>query len=392
MEKIGNAGLSPFTTSESVLKSNSLFQDTTKHSVTIHSTPQINQGKSTLIIPLQSNDHSTQKKLDSIFARSEQREKILTRPKKEVTPNVELTYQPGDTSSIKIIEKILPYQHTKTHTDIAFQENFLLGISYRTLLPSTDSIIEKKKISTLLKEKTTHITISPSVKKIPTGIEGTLKSESSFNWIAGLLLLSLFIFSWMKILYEKYILQVIAGIVNYQVSVRLFHEKNVLYKNLSVGLSFIFSINLGLFLFFGISYFNVSQIFPQNSFLCVTIYCSGIAAIYIIKTLSCRFIGYLFLAQAEFSEYVHNINLFNKNVGLFLFPIVIMLPYMNDSIKPAILYSGLIIVSVLFVLRIIRGFQIIIRKGVSTFYLILYLCAVEILPVLLIVKYSSTLI
>ena len=196
----------------------------------------------------------------------------------------------------------------------------------------------------------------------------------------------------MKILYQKYILQIITASINYQASIRLLREKNVLFKNMSVGLNIVFVINMGLFLFFVMSYYNFSQIISTNNFLSVLIYCLMIASIYITKTLLCRLIGFLFLAQNEFSEYVHNINLFNKNIGLFLFPAVIMVPYINNYLKPYIVYAGIILFLAILVLRIIRGFQIIIHKGVSSFYLILYLCAVEILPVLLIVKYSSTLI
>jgi hypothetical protein len=41
----------------------------------------------------------------------------------------------------------------------------------------------------------------------------------------------------------------------------------------------------------------------------------------------------------------------------------------------------LIIIS--YIMRLYRGFQIIIKKDIFLFYLILYLCTLEILPVLL---------
>lgn len=390
LEKFENIEVPHFIPSENVIEILYLSQDTSKISKQILTNPQLNQAKPELALPSVSGQ-TTIKNLDSIFAQSNQREKTISSQKKIVIPKPEIAINPEDTSSFKTYKKFLPYQQPQTATDVIFQENFLLSIPYKTFSHHFDTTsINITSIARI--EKPVHIAITPRIKKNITGIEGTALSESSVNWIAGLLLLSLFVFSWMKILYQKYILQVVAAVVNYQSSVRLLREKNILFKNMAVGLNIVFAINMGLFLFFVMTYFNISQIVSNNNFLSVIIYCIVIATIYIIKTLLCRFIGYLFLAQAEFSEYVHNINLFNKNIGLLLFPIVIMIPYINDSLKPIILYFGIILFLGLFLLRIIRGFQIIIHKEVSSFYLILYLCTVEILPVLLIVKYSSTLI
>lgn len=394
-EKFGNIELPHFITSKNVMDRAFLSQDTSKNSNKSHVKLQLNQANPSLSLPLrqgQTLENTNQKNFDSIFARSEQREKAISAQRKIVIPKQEIIINPADTSSVKTYHELLPYQHFKTTTDLIFRENFLLSIPYKTVLQHTDPTLLSDTHSIPHKIESAHIALVSPIKKIPIGIEGSIRSESSYNWIAGLLLLSLFIFSWMKILYQKYILQVIATLVNYQASVRLLREKNILFKNMSFGLYIVFSINLGLFLFFALAYFNIPQIISNNNFISVFIYCISIASFYSIKTLLCRLIGYLFLAQSEFSEYVHNINLFNKNIGLFLFPVIIMIPYINDSIKPIIIYSGIFLFLGLFILRTIRGFQIIIHKGVSSFYLILYLCTIEILPALLIVKYSSTLI
>jgi hypothetical protein len=394
LENFGNIEMPYFKTSEYVLEQTVLSQDTLKTQPKVLNKPQLNLSKPSLAVPLnsgQSMTSSVYKNLDSIFLRSEQREKAITKQNKVIGPKLEISVNPEDTSSVKIYHPYFAYQHSKTITDIRFQENFLITIPYKSLSEFTDTTILPIKDSIVHRKDVANLNITTPLKKNSTGIDGSLKSESSFNWVAGLLLLSLFVFSWMKILYQKYILQEITALINYQASLRLLREKNVLFKNMSVGLTIVFAINLGLFLYYVLSFFHISQVVTSD-FISVLIYCASIAAFYSIKSLLCRLIGYLFLSQPEFSEYVHNITVFNKNTGLLLFPFVVTIPYINDSIKPIILYSGIILFLGIYILRIIRGFQIIIHKGVSSFYLILYLCAVEILPVLLIVKYSSTLI
>jgi hypothetical protein len=197
-------------------------------------------------------------------------------------------------------------------------------------------------------------------------------------------------FSWIKILYLKYIEQIVVSLINYQVSLRLFRDRNVLFRNMALGLNLVFAINTGLFLYYLTQFFNLRSDFNQVQ--SVLIFSLGITLIYGIKTFICRILGNIFLVREEFAEYIHNINLYNKNIGLFLFPVVISFPYIADSIKPSIIYIGMIVIGILIILRITRGIQIIMWKGASIFYLILYLCAIEILPVLLTVKLSYTLI
>ncbi len=388
MGKYGNIDLNPLIKANSAVASYIQVQDTSKIPDQSISTP-----KSNLEVPsitaTPEVDSVTQKSTEVNLTRSEQLVKPLSAKIKLVSIKQEVITNSQDTSYDRVNNDELPFQHSKLIIDRIFQENFLLSIPYKSIgINSSENLLNDSTIQRI--EKSIHISLPPVVEKRPLGIDGTLRSESSFNWIAGLLLLSLFVFSWMKILYQKYVEQVVITVVNYQASVRLLREKNVLFKNMAVGLNVVFSINLGLFVFFTLAYFNVSQVIADRNFLSVLIYCFAIGVIYSVKTLSCKLIGYIFLAQDEFKEYVHNFNLFNKNIGLFLFPIVITMPYISDYMEPLVIFSGMAVFSSLFVLRTVRGFQIIIRKGVSTFYLILYLCAIEILPVLLLVKYSST--
>ena len=57
-----------------------------------------------------------------------------------------------------------------------------------------------------------------------------------------------------------------------------------------------------------------------------------------------------------------------------------------------LIISGLIIVGIMYLIRVIRLFIIFLNRNISIFYLILYLCALEILPVLISVKYFTGLV
>jgi hypothetical protein len=98
------------------------------------------------------------------------------------------------------------------------------------------------------------------------------------------------------------------------------------------------------------------------------------------------------MVQPVFSEYIHNTFVINKGLGIALFPVIIMAHYLPYPLIKSVLIIGMGIYAIAFILKSIRGYQIIIRKDILIFYMILYLCTLEILPLLLGYKFVISLI
>lgn len=374
-----NLEIGPLTTSESVTMKFLSLQDTTAGTFSKAQLPQSEVKKL-----------ETPSKNTGFISKSDSAKKLTSIVVSKT--NLAATTPSDETSSTKIESKTFPFK--PGYSAQTYQYNFLLDIPHKTISQEFNERIgiTKSTHTTPVKENKSPVTTAVVVQNTPTSFQGNVRANASLDWLPGLLLVSLFTFSWIKMIYQKYVVQVVTSLVNYQVSIRLLREKNVLFRNMSIGLNFVFALNIGLFIFFYIQCYSLNQI-NSNNFLSTLIYCTGIIVLYNLKTTVCKLLGNLFLVKEQFAEYVHNIHLYNKNIGLFLFPIVIAYPYItNNQIKPIIINIGLAIVIGMSLLLIYRGFQIIMRSGVSIFYLILYLCAVEILPVLLLVKYSYTLI
>ena len=329
---------------------------------------------------------------DSVYSKIASKEHHIPIKKSVVTVSVKdmhVIEKIISTDTLASIKLTIPpgYEQPYVYPD---NSNFITAIPNKKLEASFNyKLISKEKI----KKDSTLIKVSPKiiVKPVITGKVGTLRQESSISWLPVILLLSLFTFSWLKIMYQKYILQVVLSIVNYQVALRLLRERNVLFRNMSIGLNFVFILNLAVFIYFLFENFKIRPYFtiPILNYL---VYCVGVIVFFNLKNFVCILLGIIFKYQEEFSEYIHNENLFNKNIGLLLFPIVVLFPYVPDIYKQFVLFAGIFFFGIMILLRTLRGFQIIIRKGVSKFYMILYLCAIEILPVLILIKYSMTLI
>jgi len=75
------------------------------------------------------------------------------------------------------------------------------------------------------------------------------------------------------------------------------------------------------------------------------------------------------------------------SMGLIIAPINIFFPYLNEDWKKILIYSALIILGLVLMYHFLRGLTIGVRFiGSHQFHFLLYICTVEIAPVLILVK------
>ena len=91
--------------------------------------------------------------------------------------------------------------------------------------------------------------------------------------------------------------------------------------------------------------------------------------------------GFLMIGKIGYS---HFIVLFFASIPLFLLSAI---PYFPPLLQPINLL--IILTLIIYIIYVVRGFQIIISSQFSHFFYILYLCAAELLPLLFIVKLAA---
>jgi len=146
-------------------------------------------------------------------------------------------------------------------------------------------------------------------------------------------------------------------------------------------------ISLSIFSFIGYNVFVESQAFDLTVFIKVFV---GIGALILIKILLERLIGSLFDIDALIDSYIFQKTNYKNYVGLILLPInIILLFALNPS--PIIIY---IVIGLIFLINLI-GFVTSFKAHQKTilnnlFYFILYLCALEIAPYIILYKLFIT--
>jgi len=207
----------------------------------------------------------------------------------------------------------------------------------------------------------------------------------SNDWVVGVIFFALFLLASVKFLFSKYLAKLVDSMFNSHTANNLYLEKNINMIKGSVVINLLFVINISLFAISILDYFaypkNQSSDFKQFAIIFL-----AILFLYIGKSVVIRGLGYIFKGKNESKEYLFTVFLYNKNLGLFLFPIIIALPFVQAHAVIWLINIGLLMVFFFFILRIVRGLKILLRKHVSIFYMILYLCALEIFPLLMIYK------
>ena len=230
-------------------------------------------------------------------------------------------------------------------------------------------------------------TIVPKTIK-PYGIVGKELIIPNQDWVLGMILILWMIFASVRVGFLKYLGQLFVSLVNLNAAMRLYQQRG--YKTMygAVRLDFIFYLILPLSVYQIAAFYKIDiPGYPAVLFfLALLLIINGYL---FTKILLYRLAGSIVMLKEQTEESVFNIRLYYKALGLILLPIVTIHAIIPETNFITIWVMASLIV-IMYVTNVIRTIYLGNRKDISIFYLILYLCTLEILPLLLIFKLIST--
>lgn len=214
-----------------------------------------------------------------------------------------------------------------------------------------------------------------------------LPSQHNFNpnWITIMLLISIFLL-WLAWNYNPIFLQ-------NKTKIAVHGKERGSFFSAPIKSQFSSFVVFSLFALLSFSIFTINILNFIGKSIDYTLFLSTLGIIsaymvakYIIYKLIIR---YAFLDKSYNSLVIQSYFFINIIIGLLLFPVNLVLTYVNNfSIQTFAIYSGLVILILYLTLISFRLFYIFLKDVASMFYLILYLCTLEILPVVVIFKYG----
>jgi hypothetical protein len=213
---------------------------------------------------------------------------------------------------------------------------------------------------------------------------GKLQKKETNDWNFLVAIGLLFLFGVIKIVFPKYINDTLRMLKQSTVQAKQIKEQLKGNALASILLDVFFTMVLGTFIHIILVFYN-KEIVPNKllqHFLCIS--CVGI--VYLVKYLSLQFLNWVFQLKNTGSNYIFIVFFFNKVLGIILLPIVTYLLIGKH-------YNGLILSAAIFLLVVLLAYRYILSYisvaksiQVSRFHFFLYLCTVEIAPLLLMYK------
>ncbi|MDR2037940.1 MAG: DUF4271 domain-containing protein [Bacteroidales bacterium] len=335
-------------------------------------------------------------RMQEIMERAEEREQeILAQQSVIVRPRIERIRKP----SIEVDPLMMKYLHIGCNPPINFPDTLPLTVleQYfqpipKIILPQDilitegyfeetlpDSIVSYAEPSAILPAPANHfLPVNPRMNSYP-------------NAIVLFLLGTLVFFTWIKYNFGRNLKQMVLSFFSFQQARRTFEERKESDKQAALYTNIFSYVITGIF---------ISLVFPKLGFslpwegytVPILFFSVAIALLYAINAIIWKIFGTIFLIQPVSMEYIYTLYLYNRNTGIFIFPLVAIMPFVPYVVLHPLIYTIIAIICLVYLLRVFRFFQIIRSKNASFFYFILYLCTLEILPFLIFAKTCKMLI
>ena len=208
------------------------------------------------------------------------------------------------------------------------------------------------------------------------------------DWIIVIVIISIFIYAIINTLPKKLTHEVKSfflfrntGDPSLSDTGELFHWQSTLFNLVSF-------LNLALFAYLATAHYNIiPDTIPRFLFWLILLLIIISAAT--LRHIICYITGKACGESIAFNEYILTNYLFYRHLAFILFFISILLCYTTFLSAESLFFIGFITTIIFYLVRLIKLFLIFIKKNFSVFYLILYLCALEFLPVGVLIKYLT---
>lgn len=220
---------------------------------------------------------------------------------------------------------------------------------------------------------------------IPVNVHYREKPLLGQNWFMVLIIVLVALTGIIRFKWHKYLSDVFSAVFFKNIAGKLQNASGGSQAVASFWLEVLFYANFSL-LFFeslrlsGRTFFDLTGwklLLPLFGFLIV---------IFTLKFIVYRFIGWVFRVQEATSRYLFQSSVMSKAYGLVLMPLVVLFPFLEPEARHWVPSIGFSVFVLLYVVQVGRGIVANLRGGLSGYYIFLYLCALEILPLSILIK------
>jgi hypothetical protein len=222
------------------------------------------------------------------------------------------------------------------------------------------------------------------VKQSATVLLGEDKGYRRFLFITVLVMM--IVLTLIFTLFRSIIGKAWQGFLNANILNQLYRERSLITNVPYLILYGLFILNAGVFTLLITKYYSIPL---TNSHIGSLLLCSvGIAGFFLMRHTLLNLVGYIFPIEKETGVYSFSLTIFNIIVGLLLVPMILFIAYSPDSLAKTLIPIFLVMLLGMYLYLLLRGLLIANRYVLlHKFHFLLYICAVEIAPLIIVVKW-----
>lgn len=193
-----------------------------------------------------------------------------------------------------------------------------------------------------------------------------------------LLLVSFFLIALLKGLYWKHAKLLFMGVFAQRYANQFLREENAFTERVNAISFFLMSINFTLIIL------KIIQSFEILSVGLVLVYVSGF---FLLKMGLIKLLGFILKTKDLSKLAVFFSMLFDRTLGFIVFPLVVLLYFFSFEVSTIVLVISFVLFLILVLMKLFWLWKIGTNSfGLPQFYIFLYLCALEIFPLLMLAK------
>jgi hypothetical protein len=193
-------------------------------------------------------------------------------------------------------------------------------------------------------------------------------------------------FAWIRLYYGNNLTQTVQASINFQVANRMFNDNSMLQTQLDMLLYLFYFLSNAFFLYFIEMRLGLHPHALNGGWLYL-FNLALLAGVFFSRVVLLNAAGIFFNQQRLVKEYLYNLFIFNQLSGMVVLPLLFLLVYTTGWLHEVVFWLSLAASFSIVVMRLIRGLVFSSRKDVLLFYMFLYLCALEIAPLVLLYRW-----
>jgi hypothetical protein len=241
-------------------------------------------------------------------------------------------------------------------------------------------------IDNLWKNSLPHFLTVSKIRAKPKSllILGKIRNSRS-PWVIGVLIALLIYIGLLNLFLGKDIKSVLQSFYNKHALSQLDKEGGLVNSWAFIGLFLLFCFTFGLFICQLTQYKGIY--YDIEGFQLFLFFSVVVSILFALKFLVLKFLGFIFDINAVVSEYISVLNLTYFNIGFVFMAVALCFSLIAKQFVPALLNVTVGAIITVFAWQYLRNsVNIISNFRFHKFYLFIYLCALEICPVLILIK------